>query len=795
MGCGGSTTVKKKASEERDMWTSENQEYQEKLEFIALVPLMKQIDMSHHPLIAGACKTTTFKGGDQIITEGDEGDELFFICDGVASVHTKDNDGKINQLANLKSGDYFGENALLHNVTRQATVIAETDIKAFMMSRDEFQQLGLSEKLRFARRNAVGAGCRKNIVAKEPSPKTDKEKELIKKAIQCNLTMSSIGGFDDEKIEDLTSVMWKEHVSSGHELITEGDLNADYFYIVQEGSFEVTSSHVEGELGTDILALKGEGRVVESGGSFGELALLYLMPRRATVKAIEDSIVWVIDRQNFKTILFKASWIHLKEIQGYLDGVLILQSLLNEEKEHLATALVEMQFVRGENIVVQGEIGMIFYILYEGDVQVIKDNEKINELSAEPRLGTAQYFGERALLYNDCREATVQVTSNVAKTLVLDRLDFQMLLGPLKDIISSPERGGARRSSVKANPRHSLEMTPQTRKRIFPQDLKKLGTLGSGAFGSVTAWEDKVSKKCFALKRISKGYVVKAGMEENILNEKMILMMTNSDFIVDLFETYSNDECLYFLLEAALGGELYATYNRKGFHGKEKFARYYTAGIVFAFEHLHKRRILYRDLKPENILLTAEGNVQLSDMGLAKFAIGKTYTACGTPDYLAPEIIHCTGHNQAVDWWTLGILLYELLSGHPPFESGDLAMIYAKVVRGMEVVPFPKACRANARDLISGLLKDKPIERLPMRPGGIDNVKGHSFYEGFNWDAMKENKLKPPYKPSTKQTKDFSNFNGETENKPKHYPYEDPGDDWDSGFATVQGCVVAEGGL
>merc|ERR1719413_173354 len=212
-------------------------------------------------------------------------------------------------------------------------------------------------------------------------------------------------------------------------------------------------------------------------------------------------------------------------------------------------------------------------------------------------------------------------------------------------------------------------------------------------------------------------------MQESVMNEKNILIMTNSVFVIKLFETYNSSQTLYFLLEPALGGELYATYNRKGFHGSDKHAKFYVAGVVFAFEHCHQRHIIYRDLKPENLLLTDKGQIKLTDMGLAKFVIGKTFTTCGTPDYFAPEVIASTGHTNAVDWWTLGILLYELLSGHPPFESAYPMQIYSKVMKGINKIQFGPKCQGNAETLVKGLLKKEPSERLSMRPGGTKNIK------------------------------------------------------------------------
>merc|ERR1719160_2432361 len=199
------------------------------------------------------------------------------------------------------------------------------------------------------------------------------------------------------------------------------------------------------------------------------------------------------------------------------------------------------------------------------------------------------------------------------------------------------------------------------------------------------------------------------------MNEKRILQMTCSPFIIKLYETYNGAQSLYFLLECALGGELYATYNRKGLHGSEKHAKFYIAGTTLAFEHLHERRIIYRDLKPENLLLTDKGHLKLTDMGLAKFVIGKSYTTCGTPDYFAPEVIASIGHTVSVDWWTLGILIFELMTGHPPFESSDPMGIYMKVMQGIEKVRFPHTCHGQIEELVKSLCKKEPSERLPMK--------------------------------------------------------------------------------
>jgi serine/threonine protein kinase len=247
-------------------------------------------------------------------------------------------------------------------------------------------------------------------------------------------------------------------------------------------------------------------------------------------------------------------------------------------------------------------------------------------------------------------------------------------------------------------------------------------------------------------------------MTKGVMSEKNIQYMCDSAFVVKLYETYNGEQSLYFLLELALGGELYATYSKKGFHGSVKHAQFYTAGTVYAFEHLHSKKIIFRDLKPENLLLTDKGNIKLTDMGLAKVVVGKTYTTCGTPDYFAPELIASSGHTHAVDWWCLGVLTFELMTGHPPFESAAPMQIYSKVTKGINKVSFPPKIKGPCEDLVKSLCKKEPSDRLPMKKGGIENIQKHAWYKSFDWTGMKEFNLDPPYMPKVKSKKRYCKF-------------------------------------
>merc|ERR1719284_2075716 len=153
-------------------------------------------------------------------------------------------------------------------------------------------------------------------------------------------------------------------------------------------------------------------------------------------------------------------------------------------------------------------------------------------------------------------------------------------------------------------------------------------------------------------------------------------------------------------MEPALGGEIYVIYHRKCFHGSLNHARYYIASVVLALEHLHERYVIYRDLKPENLLLGAKGHLKVTDMGLAKFTMGKTYTTCGTPEYFAPEVIRSTGQTRAVDWWTLGILTYELMAGSSPFVADNAMAMYGKVMKGIEKITFPAKAQGATEEIV-----------------------------------------------------------------------------------------------
>lgn len=311
----------------------------------------------------------------------------------------------------------------------------------------------------------------------------------------------------------------------------------------------------------------------------------------------------------------------------------------------------------------------------------------------------------------------------------------------------------------------SVDYKPSKNKPLSIDDFDLLKVIGKGSFGKVMQVRKKDTNKIYALKAIRKSYIVSKSEVTHTLAERTVLARVDNPFIVPLKFSFQSPEKLYLVLAFINGGELFYHLQKEGRFDLSR-ARFYTAELLCALETLHSLNVIYRDLKPENILLDYQGHIALCDFGLCKLNMqdqDKTNTFCGTPEYLAPELLLGQGYSKVVDWWTLGVLLYEMLTGLPPYYDEDVPKMYKKILQ--EPLRFPDGFDKDAKDLLIGLLSRDPKRRLGYN--GADEIKRHPFFSQLSWKRLWMKGYIPPYKPPVMSALDTSNFDQEfTREKP-----------------------------
>lgn len=672
--------------------------------------------------------------GVKIIEQDDKGDSFYVVEAGSFSFFV---DGAVQGEA--VAGDSFGELALLYNCPRAATVMSNHQSVVWCLLRPTFR----------------------HIVAGDAT----KKRNDIRKALR---SVSILESLNQDQVNKISDAVVKVHFNAGETIIRKGDAG-NVFFMIKRGQVKCTRAGSR-ESSSDVAL--GEGDY------FGERSLMRNAPRAANVIAMTDTDVLVLDQESFHQLLGSLNDV-LDSNLGLrvIDSIPMFERLSVSERKKLLKSLKAETFAKGTTVIKQSEPGRKFYLIREGTAKVTKTVDGVAGASDVAELSTGDYFGEGALIKDEPRAANVVATSEELVCLTMERAAFEKLLGPMHKIMK--RELDTRDDEMSAVVKKQQKLVEEGLKL---SDLRMLQTLGTGTFGRVKLVECPKLERTYALKMLQKQQIVAYRQQHNVMNEKQILLECDHPFILRLFRTFKDKHSLYLLLELVLGGELFTLLHIRGGALSNGDARFYAACVLDAIDYMHQRTIVYRDLKPENLMIDDLGYIKVVDFGFAKKVEDKTYTLCGTPEYLSPELVLGKGHNKAVDNWAIGILIFEMLTGASPFadpQENDHMVICKNIVRGK--VDFPRRFADKAKDLVTHLLVRDAHTRFGSLKGGTAEIKEHPWFAKIDFNELIRKRIKAPWIPPIKDQLDTSNFDEYPEDEYVQ-PYKGDGTNWDADF-------------
>lgn len=698
--------------------------------------------------------------GTQLFSQGDEDKYFYVVANGQCDILI---DGERHDVA--KSGDSFGEEALLHNSRRRASATVRKDSVLYRFDQTTFRHLLQDE----ATRSAVH------------------KRALLEK-------LDFLENASTEQLQKLSNLLTLVKFKKGETLAKQDNIG-EKFFLIAEGRVECQDVKL-GRIAKD-------NKIMGPGDYFGKHAVLAEEPiMKANVVALTNGKAYVVSKE-LRDEAMGSSLIPVHS--RTLHSVKAFERKFGRPLKHadivgLTRLIKNIEYSKGDTIVeADQDVDAAIYFVRSGKVHET-EGRKLLLISEGAHFGESVFQSAR-----DNKALKGQSTSKIVAESdctcgVLSVKDYYAFFGDeiaVPEVPTSPPSpqpthkstmpyseaiGDSSGNAVTRPPKDEKKVkkaktapgtqtkdaalqSPQNarlRTKIALESLEKKVCLGEGEFGQVWLVVDKKAEKQqpYVLKIQSKYHLITEGEVDVCKREKDVLLNVDHPFIINLFDTYQDPAFVYMLLDFVPGGELFSILNNDEGRVKihEDRARFYLLGIADALSHLHEKKYVYRDLKPENVMIDRHGYPKLIDFGFAKKVVDQTFTLCGTPAYLAPEIVKSQGHSWPADHWALGVLSFEMVMGFSPFYEDGIEQfeLYRMIVE--EDFPELKGRSSAATDFISRLLEKSPSNRLGSLARGEKDILSHRWFGDLSTTRMRERAIKAPWIPAIKSQFDTSNF-------------------------------------
>ena len=585
-------------------------------------------------------------------------------------------------------------------------------------------------------------------------------------------------------------------------VVAQGRVRVD---LADAGDAETLEWRKEGATRSTRASERSDFKFLYPGDTFGEVALVRKCPRTATVIAAAQSVkLWALDRATFHETLKRTTFERRCEYMTYLDSVAIFRESLDARTTSMLVDALRMTTYESGAIVVSpddayDEESSKFYVIVEGEAMVSVDNDATVEVN---RLRRGDYFGEVSLIHKSSPTAMVVAIGRV-KALTLNAESFHRMIGAdiidamskkidsyayasnkvekktkrrllrratslaaLRGAVTSrfrwlsfDRRNTVRKTKALDSPRSLSPTTVVSQQSVAlgvrsSKDVMFIKEIGGGMLGTVFLAKTLNTHAMCCVKVMQKWKVTHLDQEKNVSRELELMKRFDSPFLTRALCAFQDAYSLYLLMEYLPGGDLFQLLVSGPYKGGQfpvDVAQFYAAEVLAALEYIHANDYLYRDLKPENILIDADGHIKLTDFGFCRRLMRgeRAYTTCGTADYMAPEVMLAQGYDQLADYWSFGVLLYEMLVGYAPFASVCDGVRHRRIVTSdlkFHTAYFP----LTAKSLISRLCVVDVSKRLGSSARGVWDLKSHDFFT-VDWSDVTSRRLDPPHVPARRE--------------------------------------------